>query len=247
MLDLLRVRPRTTGELADEVAELSRYAVMQHLDVLTAAGVVLVERRGRHRINHLNPVPLRIWYERWVQPVADADAADLLALRRYVEPAPPSTADHEAGNMTGTPEVVRALRIACELRFRTTPERLHDAMTRNTRAWNPYSYGGDRLRRIVFEPRVGGAHYEDWGDGRGHEYGRVTSYDPPLSWSTRGRIGPGTIMDAYYEITVDGDESVLRMTKTAIGPFTDEDAASFREHGDISLFEAEIRTVVEAD
>src|SRR5215468_8878864 len=84
LLDLLREAPATTGALARQVPELSRFAVMQHLGVLTDAGVVIVERRGRDRFNHLNPVPLREWYERWVQPMADADSARLLALKRTV-------------------------------------------------------------------------------------------------------------------------------------------------------------------
>src|SRR5215470_7190322 len=71
--------------LASQLPELSRFAVMQHLGVLTDAGVVVVERRGRDRVNHLNPVPLREWYERWVQPMADTGAASLLALKRAAE------------------------------------------------------------------------------------------------------------------------------------------------------------------
>src|SRR5262245_50099904 len=84
LLDLLSGAPRTTGELAAAIPELSRFAVMQHLAVLTEAGVVLVRRRGRLRFNHINPVPLREWYERWVQPFASSTAGDLLALRRAV-------------------------------------------------------------------------------------------------------------------------------------------------------------------
>src|SRR5689334_8288403 len=96
LLDLLRQLPRTTRDLAAELPELSRYAVMQHLEVLTAAGVVVVERTGRHRINHLNPVPLRTWYERWVQPVADTSAASLLALLRFIDQSPPPTGEAAA-------------------------------------------------------------------------------------------------------------------------------------------------------
>jgi hypothetical protein len=40
---------------------------------------------GPDRFNYLNPVPLREWYERWVAPMADADSAALLALRRTLE------------------------------------------------------------------------------------------------------------------------------------------------------------------
>src|ERR1700722_5537754 len=85
LLDLLRNGPATTSALAAQLPELSRFAVMQHLGVLADAGVVLVELRGRDRFNYINPVPLREWYERWVQPMADADAAALLMLKRTVE------------------------------------------------------------------------------------------------------------------------------------------------------------------
>jgi len=49
------------------------------------AGLVIAERRGRDRINYINPVPLREWYERWVQPLADTGSASLLALKRTAE------------------------------------------------------------------------------------------------------------------------------------------------------------------
>jgi len=88
--DLLRDAPATTGALASQLPELSRFAVMQHLGVLADAGVVVVERRGRDRVNHLNPVPLREWYERWVQPMADTGAASLLALKRPLRQENPS-------------------------------------------------------------------------------------------------------------------------------------------------------------
>src|SRR5690242_1500795 len=95
LLDLLQDAPATTGALASQLPELSRFAVMQHLGVLADAGVVIAERRGRDRFNYLNPVPLREWYERWVQPMADADSAGLLALRRVTE-----TGEHAMPDVT---------------------------------------------------------------------------------------------------------------------------------------------------
>jgi DNA-binding transcriptional ArsR family regulator len=85
LLDELRSGPRTTGQLADAIPDHSRFAVMQHLEVLVAADLVVVRRRGRHRYNHLNPVPLRRWYERWVVPLADEAATEMLALQRHTE------------------------------------------------------------------------------------------------------------------------------------------------------------------
>ena len=66
ILDLLRERPRTTGELADGFPS-SRFAVMKHLRILAAAHMVVVRRRGRERWNHLNAAPLQQLYERWLR------------------------------------------------------------------------------------------------------------------------------------------------------------------------------------
>ena len=241
LLDLLSEAPRTTGDLAEAMPELSRFAVMQHLGILTDAGLVVVRRRGRHRFNHLNPVPLRRWYERWVVPLADRAGAELLALERHVE-----RAKREGGSaVTVMTDEIRTVRIETELRFRATPERIFRALTQETLAWFPTTYGEERVKAVVVEPRVGGAHYEDWGDGAGHLYGHVTVYDPPFRYSTRGRVFAGTILDTAYEIEPDGDETVLRMSKVAVGPMTDEQAGSIRTNGDIGRFEEALRGVVE--
>jgi DNA-binding transcriptional ArsR family regulator len=241
LLDALREGPRTTGELAEATPELSRFAVMQHLGVLTDAGLVVVRRRGRHRFNHLNPVPLRSWYERWVTPFADRTAAEMLALRRAVEA--PGGGQAMATAIAG--DELRTVRVETKLRFRCTPDRLFEALTHDTRRWFPATYGENKVLDIVVEPRVGGAHYEDWGDGRGHLYGHVTVWDPPHAFSTRGRLMPGTILDSAYELEAAGDETVLRMSKVAAGPITEEEAASIHRYGDLSRFADALRSVVE--
>jgi DNA-binding transcriptional ArsR family regulator len=229
LLDLLRRHPTTTGGLATQLPELSRFAVMQHLAVLVDAGLVVVERRGRDRINHLNPIPLREWYERWVAPMADVDAAALLALKRTVE------SPDRGGRMNET-DPVRSVRVSCELHIRASPKRVFDVMTRRASEWYPHSYGGDRTRAVVLEPQLGGRHYEDWGDGTGHLYGHVTGWDPPRAWSTRGRLSAGTVLDSSYELTADADGVVVRVSKVAIGPLTDDEPAGIAEYGDISGF-----------
>nr|QKW93947.1 helix-turn-helix transcriptional regulator [Vitiosangium cumulatum] len=78
MLDLLKTRPRTTGELADHFPELDRCTVMQHLGVLEKAGLVIAKRRGRNRWNHLNPLPIKEIHDRWISRYAEG-AVDLLA------------------------------------------------------------------------------------------------------------------------------------------------------------------------
>src|SRR5690348_15683904 len=119
LLDLLRRAPATTGALAAQIPELSRFAVMQHLGVLTSAGVVIAERRGRDRVNYINPVPLREWYERWVQPLADTGSAELLALRRQAETG---EATMSGAAMSGSAEPIRTVRLAFELRIQASAE-----------------------------------------------------------------------------------------------------------------------------
>jgi DNA-binding transcriptional ArsR family regulator/uncharacterized protein YndB with AHSA1/START domain len=232
LLDLLREAPATTGALAAQIPELSRFAVMQHLGVLTDARAVISERRGRDRINYINPVPLREWYERWVQPLADAGSAELLALRRQVETG--------ARSMSGAIEPIRTVRLAFELRIGASAERTFEVMTQETHRWFPHSYGGDRLRRVVLEPRVGGQHYEDWGDGSGYLYGEVTVYDPPRQWATRGRLMAGTILDTDYQLTEQPEGVIVRVTKVAVGPLTAEEAAGIGEYGDLTGYASAI-------
>jgi DNA-binding transcriptional ArsR family regulator len=235
LLDLLRQGPATTGALAAQLPELSRFAVMQHLAVLADAGVVIAERRGRDRFNHLNPVPLREWYERWVQPLADVDSASLLALRRAAEKG-----EHQ---MSMGSEPSRTVRLAYELRIEASAQRTFEVMTQQVTDWFPHTYGGDRVRRVVLEPRVGGQHYEDWGEDRGHLYGQVTVFDPPRRWATRGRLMPGTILDTEYELTEEAGAVRVRVTKVAVGPFTDEEVKGITEYGDLTPYAPAIQAL----
>jgi DNA-binding transcriptional ArsR family regulator len=78
ILDLLKAGPRTTGDLCDQFPGLDRCTVMQHLRVLEAAELVIVQRRGRQRWNYLNPIPIKEIHDRWISRYA-AGAVGLLA------------------------------------------------------------------------------------------------------------------------------------------------------------------------
>lgn len=100
LLDALRERPHTTGELVMLMPALSRFAVMQHLKVLHRAGLLVVRKRGRTRHNFLNPVPLQLMYERWVSRYEGLWAGALTQLARDAErpatPPPNSTTQQKA-------------------------------------------------------------------------------------------------------------------------------------------------------
>lgn len=78
ILDLLKTAPRTTGELCERFeGAIDRCTVMQHLNVLERAGLLVAVREGRTRWNHLDVTPVQDVHARWIAPYA-AEAAGLL-------------------------------------------------------------------------------------------------------------------------------------------------------------------------
>ena len=88
ILDQLRPGPKTTTEIVETFPDMTRFAVMKHLDVLRDAGLVNTQNEGRRRINSLNAVPIRQIYERWVSPFAELWTSTLLRLKDDIEQGP---------------------------------------------------------------------------------------------------------------------------------------------------------------
>lgn len=70
LMDALKDAPQTTGALCERFRPLDRCTVMQHLKVLEGADLIIVQRRGRERWNHLNPLPIKQVHDRWIGPHA---------------------------------------------------------------------------------------------------------------------------------------------------------------------------------
>lgn len=85
ILDHLKTEPHTTGSLCALFPELDRCTVMQHLGVLEEAGLVIAEKRGRERWNHLDALPIHAIHERWIGPYAVYAASMLSKLKKTVE------------------------------------------------------------------------------------------------------------------------------------------------------------------
>ena len=85
ILDLLRERERTTGELCALFPDLDRCTVMQHLGVLERADLVIVRRDGRLRWNYLNPLPIKAIHDRWISSYASAAVKLLGRLKKDME------------------------------------------------------------------------------------------------------------------------------------------------------------------
>lgn len=85
MLDQLRDKPHTTGMLCDAIPEMDRCTVMQHLKVLEAAGLIIVQRRGRERWNHLNSLPIKDIHDRWIGEYAQHAVAVLQRMKQDLD------------------------------------------------------------------------------------------------------------------------------------------------------------------
>jgi DNA-binding transcriptional ArsR family regulator len=85
ILDFLRSGPKPTTAIVEQFPDLSRFAVMKHLDVLRQAALVVTREEGRQRINSLNAVPIRMIYERWVSKYEGIWANTLLRVKESAE------------------------------------------------------------------------------------------------------------------------------------------------------------------
>lgn len=85
ILDVLRKGPRTTTEIVEAFPNMTRHAVMKHIDVLREAGLINTREEGRRRINSINAVPIRRIYERWMGPFSELWSSTLLRIQDDVE------------------------------------------------------------------------------------------------------------------------------------------------------------------
>jgi DNA-binding transcriptional ArsR family regulator len=85
LLDRLFEREgRTLTELGAEL-DMTRFGVMSHLRVLEEAGLVVARRAGREKHHYLNPMPIRLIHDRWIDKYTEPRAAALAGLKSSLE------------------------------------------------------------------------------------------------------------------------------------------------------------------
>ena len=85
LLDRLFQRDgRTLLELESEL-DMTRFGVMKHLRVLEDAGLVITRRSGREKLHFLNPVPIRLIHDRWIDKFTERRVSALTDLKRTLE------------------------------------------------------------------------------------------------------------------------------------------------------------------
>ena len=85
LLDRLFERDgRTLTELESEL-DMTRFGVMKHLKVLEEAELVIYRRSGREKLHYLNPVPIRLIHDRWIDKYTERRVAALSDLKSQLE------------------------------------------------------------------------------------------------------------------------------------------------------------------
>ncbi|MEQ1518664.1 MAG: helix-turn-helix transcriptional regulator [Usitatibacteraceae bacterium] len=85
ILDLVRSNPGCNLAFVTGHFDFSRIGVMKHLDVLTAANLLVSQKTGRERSLFFNPVPLQEVHEDWTDQYSRHFAGRLTSLKRAVE------------------------------------------------------------------------------------------------------------------------------------------------------------------
>jgi len=85
LLDRLFERDgRTLTELESQL-EMTRFGVMKHLKVLEESGLVVTRRSGREKLHFLNPVPIRLIHDRWIDKYTERRVSALADLKAELE------------------------------------------------------------------------------------------------------------------------------------------------------------------
>src|SRR4026209_2134924 len=85
LLDRLHERDgRTLTELESEL-EMTRFGVMKHLRILEDAGLFAPRRSGREKLHSLNPVPIRLIHDRWIDKYTERRVSALADLKHELE------------------------------------------------------------------------------------------------------------------------------------------------------------------
>jgi len=232
ILDLLRERPLITGEIAAQFA-ISRIAVMRHLEVLSAAGLVTSRKRGRERWHYLNAIPLQRLHRRWADPAAAGFASALLRLQDTVE-------------TEGRPmEPIRpTVDVALDIEIAGTPATVFAALTKDIGGWWGHPFVTARATSLALDPRLGGLFTERWENG-GQMIASVTGWaqDDHLQLTGSFHMGVGVGM-AAFDLSESAAGTLLRFSFRAIG-VVDGEVAEAMSRAWAELIDTRLKGLVE--
>jgi DNA-binding transcriptional ArsR family regulator len=85
LLDRLFERDGRTLTELESGMEMTRFGVMKHLRVLKEANLVATRKDGRNKLHFLNPVPIRLIHDRWIDKYTEHRVSALAELKTQLE------------------------------------------------------------------------------------------------------------------------------------------------------------------
>lgn len=149
LLDRLLARDGQTLSELESTLEMTRFGVSKHLRVLEDADLVVTRRAGRQKLHFLNPVPVRLIHDRWIDKYTERRIAALADLKTQLE------------GTTMTPPAPSAQAVPTQVfrvHIKASPEAVWEAIT--SPEWSArYGYGptefdlrpGGRIRGLANE------------------------------------------------------------------------------------------------
>ena len=150
-------------------------------------------------------------------------------------------------------EVLRHREVVLEVSIDARLEHVWECFVRRTADWWPAEFcaGGADAKAFHIDPRVDGLVWEDWGDGEGLVWGRVTSVKRPTLLQTVGDTsrqwgGPNrSFMTWNFEEPEDRPgTTLLRFEQSVWGVVSDTTEASLLEGWKL-LLEEQLKTFAE--
>jgi DNA-binding transcriptional ArsR family regulator/uncharacterized protein YndB with AHSA1/START domain len=232
ILDLLRERPRTTGQIAGNF-KVSRIAVMRHLDVLAGAGLVTSRKRGRERWHYINAVALERLHSRWFEPHAASWASRLLRLQRTVE------AEAARVNLPDS-----EVDVALDVEIGATPAEVFSALTEDPGGWWGHPFLSARAMGLSLEPRLGGALVEQWEQG-GAVVAYVTGWQADTHLGLTGPFHGVVVGAARFDLAPTELGTLLKFSFRAVGA-ADPAYVEAMGSGWTELLSRRLKTLVES-
>lgn len=85
LLDRLHLRDGRTLTELESALDMTRFGVMKHLRVLEEANLVVTIKSGREKLHFLNPVPIRLIHNRWIDKYTEHHVSALADLKAKLE------------------------------------------------------------------------------------------------------------------------------------------------------------------
>ncbi len=199
LLDLLFERDGRALTELESALPMTRFGVMKHLRVLEEAGLITTRKVGRERLHYLNPVPIQLISDRWINKYSAMRASTLVDLKTALEGGNGMTTDSKP-------------KLVYQIIIQAPQERVWEAITK-TEFTSRYYYGSTLKTDLT----VGSPFTYHMPDGSPIVEGEVKASEPPNRLvHTYHSMWPPMDKDAPTQVTWELETISTGVTKVTV-------------------------------